>query len=103
MGAPGGTVRMSREELRRVYLVKQAMERVITQKRAAELLQLSYRQTKRLVKRVKEEGEGGVIHRFRGRRGNRRTAPVTRRKMMVVHSSLMESPSSNALRILLSV
>ena len=63
---------MSREELRRVYLVKQAMERMITEKRAAELLELSYRQTKRLVKRVKEEGEEGIIHRLRGRKGNRR-------------------------------
>ena len=82
MGVPGGTVTMSREELRRVYLVKQAMERVITQKRAAELLELSYRQTKRLVKRVKEEGEGGIIHRLRGRRGNRRIKEGVRAKVM---------------------
>lgn len=76
---------MTREELRRVYLVKQTMERVITQKRAAELLELSSRQIKRLVKRVKEEGERGIIHRLRGRRGNRRIKEGVRARVMGVY------------------
>jgi hypothetical protein len=85
MASPGRAITMSIEELRRVYLVKQAMERVITQKRAAELLELSCRQTKRLVKRVKEEGEGGIIHRLRGRKGNRRIAEGVRVRVMRVY------------------
>ena len=85
MGAPGETITMSREELRRVHIVKQAIGRVITQKKAAELMELSYRQTKRLVKRVREEGEKGIIHRLRGRRGNRRIAEEVKRRALALH------------------
>jgi len=65
-------IKMSIEELRRVSVLKQAMDRLITQRKAAEIIGLSYRQTKRLVSRVREEGEKGIIHRLRGRPGNRR-------------------------------
>jgi hypothetical protein len=76
---------MSIEELRRVYIVKQAISRVITQKKASELIELSYRQTKRLVRRVREEGDRGIIHRLRGRRGNRRISEEVRARVMALH------------------
>lgn len=85
MGAPGETITMSIEELRRVYIVKQVISRVIKQKKAAELIGLSYRQTKRLVRRVRKEGERGIIHRLRGRRGNRRIAEEVKARVMVLH------------------
>jgi transposase len=85
MGAPVRVVTMSVEELRRVYVVKQVCEREVSQKKAAELLGLSYRQTKRVVKRVKEEGEGGIIHRLRGRRGNRGMREGVKARIMRVY------------------
>lgn len=85
MRTPGGRVTMSIEELRRVYVVKQAISRAITQKKAAELIGLSYRQTKRLVRRVREEGDRGIIHRLRGRRGNRRIAEEVKEKALSLH------------------
>ena len=39
---------MSPEELRKVSIINQAIEKLITQKKAAEVIGLSYRQTKRL-------------------------------------------------------
>ena len=84
MGAPGERITMSTEELRRVYIVKQAIRRVITQKKAAELLGVSYRQTKRMVRRVREEGEKGIIHRLRGKRGNRRRSKELKARVLAL-------------------
>ena len=85
MVAPGETITMSGEELRRIYIVKQVISRVITQKKAAELIGVSYRQTKRIVRRVREEGERGIIHRLRGRRGNRRISEEVKARVMALH------------------
>ncbi len=68
----GEIIKMSMEELRRLKLVSEAINGSISQREIAELLELSYRQTKRLVARVREEGDGGIIHRLRGKQGNRR-------------------------------
>jgi transposase len=85
MVAPGETITMSVEELRRIYIVRQVISRVVTQKKAAELIGVSYRQTKRLVRRVREEGERGIVHRLRGRRGNRRIAEEVKRRALTLH------------------
>ncbi len=68
----GEIIKVSMEELRRLKLIGEAINGSITQREAAELLELSYRQTKRLVARVRDEGDRGIIHRLRGRPGNRR-------------------------------
>ena len=60
---------MSPEELRRVSIVNQAIARAITQKKAAEIIEVSDRQVRRLIKRVREEGDRGIIHGSRGKLG----------------------------------
>ena len=65
-------IRMSTEELRRASVIKQAIDKRITQRKAAEIIGLSYRQTKRLVTRIKEEGERGIVHKSRGQASNRK-------------------------------
>jgi len=42
-----------------------------TKKRAAELTLLSERQIRHIVKRIKEEGDKGIVHKSRGRESNR--------------------------------
>jgi transposase len=63
---------MSKGELKRLEMVKKAMGGGISQVEAAEVLGISDRQIRRLVRRVKEEGGEGIIHKLRGRRSNRR-------------------------------
>lgn len=75
-------VMMSGKELGRASVIGQAISRLITQKKAAEAIGLSYRQTKRLVARVREEGEKGIIHRLRGKPGNRKIAERTRARVI---------------------
>ena len=62
---------MRPEELRRVSIVKQAIGGLIIQKKAAELIGVTEREVRRLVKKVREEGDVGVIHKSRGKRGHR--------------------------------
>lgn len=62
---------MSVKELRRLHVIQQVLERKMKQVQAAEVLGLSDRQIRRLVKRVGVEGECGLVHRSRGRFSNR--------------------------------
>ncbi len=62
-------------ELRRLHVIRKVLERVIKQVEAAEILSLSGRQIRRIVKRIRSEGSKGIIHRSRGRPSNRRISP----------------------------
>ena len=61
----------SQEELKRVHVIRKVQEKVIKQVEAGEILCLSSRQIRRIVKRVRGEGDRGIIHRSRGRSSNR--------------------------------
>jgi hypothetical protein len=62
----------SQEELKRLHIIWKVLERAMKQVRAAEILSLSCRQIRRLAKRVKGEGDRGVVHQSRGKPSNRR-------------------------------
>ena len=68
------TVTMSTKELRRVHVLRQVREKRITQREAGTMLRLTDRQIRRLLGRVKEEGDQGLVHRGRGKPSNRRIA-----------------------------
>jgi len=53
---------MSGKELRRVHVIRQVLDRKLTQVKAATVLGLSPRQVRRLVTRVRQEGDGGLVH-----------------------------------------
>jgi hypothetical protein len=58
------------EELRKLHIIRKALEGSISQTEAAEYLELSVRQVSRLQIRVKEEGDKGILHRSRGSRSH---------------------------------
>ena len=62
----------SQEELKRLHVIRKVLERAIKQVRAAEILCLSSRQIRRLVERVRREGDRGIVHKSRGKPSNRR-------------------------------
>lgn len=66
------TVTMSAKELRRVHVVRRVVDKQITQVKAGALLGLTDRQIRRLVQRVEQEGDRGLVHRGRGQPSNRR-------------------------------
>lgn len=73
---------MRPQEGKRLHLIHQALEKKIQQKQAAELAGLSERQMRRLMKRVREEGDGGILHRRRGQPSNRRFSDKVREKVL---------------------
>ena len=75
---------MRGKELRRVHVIRQAMEKRITQVQAGRLLELTTRQIRRLLRRVQQEGEAGLAHRGRGKPSNRQIpAPVKAKALRV--------------------
>ena len=80
-----GTLQMSRKERRRLVVLSQVQEGKISLVKAAELLGLCYRQMKRVWSRHQREGDGGVVHRLRGRRSNRQAKPGVKKRAMQLY------------------
>lgn len=64
-------ITMSRREAKTLHIIYQALDKKITQGEAAEIIGLSARQIRRLIKRVRIEGDDGICNRSRGRCSNR--------------------------------
>ena len=77
-------LRMKPREIKRLHLIRQALEQRISQKQAAEVAGLSPRQMRRLMKRVEIEGDRGIVHRRRGKPSNRRIADQTKQKVLAL-------------------
>lgn len=73
---------MSQRELRRLHFVKNAIGKVITQAEAAQAIEISERQVRRVVRKVREEGETGIIHGSRGRPSNHATPCKLKTKVL---------------------
>ncbi len=72
------------KELRRLHVIQKVLEGVVRQVEAAEILSLSSRQIRRIVRRIRREGEKGIIHKSRGR-PNRRISPKVKDKVIQLY------------------
>lgn len=77
---------MSVQELRRVHVIRQTMEKKLTQVEAGVLLGLTPRHIRRLIERVEQEGDQGVAHRGRGRPSNRRIPEPVKAKALRLYA-----------------
>ena len=77
-----GRIGMSKGELRRVEVLARVKSRELKLMDAASLVEVSYRQAKRLWKRYREEGAQGLKHRSAGRRSARAKPVRFRRRVM---------------------
>jgi transposase len=73
-----GVLVMSEKERDRLGVMKMVASMGLKLRKAAELLGISYRQSKRIYKRYKDEGDRGLVHRLRGRISNRKRDPGER-------------------------
>jgi hypothetical protein len=63
----------SQRELKWLHVVHKVLEGLVRQTETAGMLSLSIRQSRRIARRVREEGpQGGVVHRLRGKASNRK-------------------------------
>jgi hypothetical protein len=76
---------MKASELARLHVIKKVISGELKQVEASEVLALSARQVRRLVRRVEREGDRGVIHQSRGRASNRAYPDKLKRKVIVLY------------------
>lgn len=75
-------LRMSDQDIKRYDIIKRLLRAEINGAKAARLLSLSVRQTKRLKARVKREGAQGLIHLNRGQRSHNRLPDQQRARIV---------------------
>lgn len=66
-----GNINMSAKEAERITVMENLISKRIKQKHAARQLDISVRQTQRLIEKYKKDGVKGLTHKSRGRKGNR--------------------------------
>ena len=77
-----GNLTMSAKEFDRLEIISRVIERRLTQRKAAERLDLSVRQVERLCRAFRTDGATGLVSRKRGRPSNRKLAAVLRDRAM---------------------
>jgi transposase len=75
-------IEMSQQERDELYWLKQAKEKRITQREVADKLKVSERWVRKLLQRMKVEGDQVVVHGLRGRASNRKIAESTRQQAL---------------------
>lgn len=81
---------MSRKEARRLYVLRKVLDGEIKQVAAAGMLSMSTRQIRRIVERIQEEGDEGVIHKLRGEKSNRKIASKVKDKIIRLYRKKYE-------------
>lgn len=66
---------LSMRDLDRLKVLREVLERRLTQRQAAEQLDLSDRQVRRLCRRLAKRGPKGIVHGLRGRASNHQMSP----------------------------
>ena len=83
----GDILMMKQNELKRLEYIKKAIAKQLTQSEASGFLGISLRQAQRLVKRVREIGNKGIVHQGRGKASHRRISDAIKAKVLRVYGS----------------
>ena len=78
---------MTQKDRDRLVTLRKAKKKIITQREAAEELDLSIRQVKRLLYGLKKRGDKAVIHGLRGKASNRRSGESVEKEAVKILSS----------------
>ncbi len=68
-------ITLSKKEVRRLKILHRVIEGDITQVKAAEILGISDRQVRNVIRKLNEHGDRGIAHRNRGRTSSLRMSP----------------------------
>jgi transposase len=80
---------MTQRDRDRLVVLRKAQKKLIRQQQAAKELEISGRQVRRLLSKLREQGDAAVTHGLRGRPSNRRVSEETRQKIVRVLSPEM--------------
>jgi transposase len=76
---------MSKRERTRLEVFGRVKRSELRLRKAAELVQLSYRQAKRAFARYRQEGDKGLVHRLRGQPSNRKVDEAKRQAVLALY------------------
>jgi hypothetical protein len=79
------TISMSGKERRRLEVFSRVKAREFSLTKAADLLGISTRQAKRVWARYRDGGDGGLVHRLRGRASNRQGQPIRKEQALELY------------------
>jgi transposase-like protein len=79
---------MSQKESNRLYVIRQTIDKAITQARAADLLGITDRQVRRIARRITRDGDAGICHKSRGKRSHNRIADTIKAKAVTLCRNL---------------
>ena len=83
-------ITMSQRELKRLHVIKKVLDEVLSQVEASEILLLSSRQIRRMVRRVREEGDKGIRHGLRGKKSANRLPKKVKDKVIKLYRGKYE-------------
>ena len=75
-------IALSQRERDRLKVLHKVEQRHLTQLQAAQRLQLTDRQVRRLLRRMHKSGDGALVHGLRGRPSNRKLAASLEQKIL---------------------
>ena len=78
-------VTMSQKELKRLHIINKILDKRLKQIEAVKILGLCDRQIRRIVKRIRIEGDSGIIHKSRGKDSNRAFPEVIKEKVINIY------------------
>jgi hypothetical protein len=84
--AEQGELLMTQTDRDRLVALKKARDGHITQRQAAAELKLTERQVRRKIAKLRQDGDGAVLHGLRGRKSNRRIDESVREKALAILS-----------------
>tara|TARA_B100001142_G_C14278467_1_gene633862 strand:+ start:111 stop:1382 length:1272 start_codon:yes stop_codon:yes gene_type:complete len=79
---------MSTKEMDRINTLQKVIDKEISQIDASRLMGVSYRQVKRLVKRVREGGIRDITHRSRGKQSPKIITPILKQKIIKIYREM---------------
>lgn len=79
---------MSQKERVRLIVMQQVKQKELTLAQAREVLALSYRQTKRVWRRYRLDGDKGLVHRSRGKPGKRAKSAKLKKRILARYEEL---------------
>ncbi len=75
---------MSQKEVNRLYVIRQTLDKAITQEQAAKILGVTDRQVRRIAKSVRLTGDAGIQHKARGKGAHNRIPDTIKDKAIAL-------------------
>src|SRR3972149_7317379 len=75
-------IMISQREIKRLHVIHKVLDKRLKQVEAGDILQISSRQVRRIVKRIRVEGDEGIGHKSRGKASNRRLPKKVKEKVI---------------------